>query len=177
MKKHRGMRPHDIVVLLKVITIKGDDWLIKDLANELYISQSEVSESLNRSLIAGLISNNRKRVIRSSLFDFLIYGLKYVYPVKPSSFVRGMRTAHSAPPLSDLILSEDVYVWPCLDGDTKGFSIEPLYPNLPKACKADNNLYELLVLIDAIRIGNKREIKFALEELKIRLVQNEEYYN
>lgn len=42
------MRPHDIVVLLK-IAVKGDkSWLMKDLSFELGISASEISESLNR---------------------------------------------------------------------------------------------------------------------------------
>lgn len=35
MKKHSGMRPHDIVVLLKIAAKKDSDWLMKDLAHEL----------------------------------------------------------------------------------------------------------------------------------------------
>ena len=55
MKKHNGMRPQDIVILLKMITIRKSTWLFKDLAEELKISPSEISESLNRSQIAGFI--------------------------------------------------------------------------------------------------------------------------
>lgn len=169
MKKHNGMRPQDIVILLKIATYGDVDWYMKDIANELFISPSEVTESLNRSVLAGLISNNKKRIMKSSLFDFLVYGLKYVYPVKPEAMVRGIRTSHSAPPLSDEIVSEYIYVWPYIEGDIRGFAIEPLHPNVPKACLKDNKLHELLALVDAIRIGNKREFNLAINELKQRL--------
>ena len=169
MKKHSGMRPQDIVILLKIATYGDSDWYMKDVANNLFISPSEVTESLNRSVLAGLISNNKKRVMKSALFDFLVYGLKYVYPVKPEAMVRGIKTSHSALPLSNEILSEEVCVWPYAEGDARGFAIDPLHPNVPKACLKDNKLYELLTLVDAIRIGNKREYNLAVSELKQRL--------
>ena len=53
MKKHRGMRSQDIVVLIKIAALGEVEWYAKDLAFTLEISQSEVSESLNRSQIAG----------------------------------------------------------------------------------------------------------------------------
>ncbi len=93
MKKHSEMRPHDIVILLKIMTYGDNAWYIKDTASELFISQSEVSESLNRSVLAGLISNNKKSVMKSALFDFPVYDLKYVYPVKPEAMVRGIKTS------------------------------------------------------------------------------------
>ena len=46
MKKHSGMRPLDIVVLLKIALYKGENWKAKDLASNLKISASEISESL-----------------------------------------------------------------------------------------------------------------------------------
>jgi predicted transcriptional regulator len=63
MKKHSGMRPHDIVVLLKIAAKNEKPWMMKDLSVELGISASEVSESLNRSAIAGLIAQDKKRVM------------------------------------------------------------------------------------------------------------------
>lgn len=177
MKKRSGMRPHDVVILLKIKIFEENDWYIKDVANELFISQSEVSESLNRSVIAGLTSNNKKRVMRSALFEFLVYGLKYVYPVKPEGLARGIKTSHSTLPLSNKILSDEIYVWPYADGDARGHVVEPLHPNLPKACLNDSKLYELLALVDAIRIGNKRELHLAVSELKKRLGLNEKYFH
>ena len=169
MKKHSGMRPHDVVILLKIVA-KGDaSWFNKDLANELYISQSEISESLNRSKIAGLISGDKKQVFKLALLDFLRYGLRYVYPEQPSSLVRGVPTSHSAPPLNEVIQSEQDFVWPYALGTNRGFSVEPLHPNVPKACLEDPKLYELLAMTDALRLGKARERNLAIEELEKRL--------
>ncbi len=63
MKEHSGMRPHDIVVLLKIAAKNADSWYMKDLAHELNISASEISESINRSVIAGLIFADKKRLM------------------------------------------------------------------------------------------------------------------
>lgn len=169
MKKHNGMRPHDIVILLKIISYGHENWLMKDLGTDLYISLSEISESLNRSVLSGLLSSNKKRIIKSSLLDFLIFGLKYVFPQKPGTLVRGIATSHSTLPLSNIIVSQEAYVWPYFEGNTRGFTIEPLHPNVPKACLKDPILHELLALTDAIRLGNKREYNIAVEELKKRI--------
>lgn len=163
------MRPHDIVVLLK-IAAKGDiPWLMKDLSSELGISASEISESLNRSAFAGLISKDKHQLMNLSILDFLEYGLPYVYPVRPSAKVRGLPTAHSAPPLNNEIISEDAYVWPYGEGKVRGESIEPLHPNVPKSCLKDSKFYEYMALCDALRVGKARERNIAMAELKKRL--------
>jgi hypothetical protein len=41
--------------------------------------------------------------------DFLKHGPKYVYPQQPEVIVRGIPTAHSAPPLNNTIVSEEHY--------------------------------------------------------------------
>jgi predicted transcriptional regulator len=97
VKRHNGMRPLDIVVLLKIIALEQTDWLKKDLAEWLQISASEVSESLNRSEIAGLVDGTHRSVMRRSLLEFLQFGLRYVFPQQPGALVVGMPTAHSAP--------------------------------------------------------------------------------
>ena len=137
MKKHSGMRPHDIVILLKVAAMKERNWFMKDLAYELGISSSEISESLNRSVIAGLITPDKKRLMNLALLDFLEYGLRYVYPQQPGAITRGIPTAHSALPLSQIISSNEPYIWPYNDGNVRGQSIEPLHPKVPKACLRD----------------------------------------
>ncbi len=169
MKKHSGMRPHDIVVLLKIASKKDRSWYMKDLSYELGISGSEVSESINRSVIAGLIFQDKKRLMMTVILDFLQYGLPYVYPQQPGALVRGVATAHSAPPLNKVIESQDAYVWPYGNGDLRGQSIEPLHPNVPEACLKDDKFYELMSLCDVLRVGKAREKNLAIEELKMRL--------
>ncbi len=163
------MRPQDIVILLKIAALGKTNWLIKDLAAELFISQSEVSESLHRSMEAGLLDTDKFTIMKKSFLDFLKHGLKYVFPEHPGAIVRGMATAHSAKPLSENIYSEDNYVWPYGEGKMRGQSIRPLYPSVPKACLKDDKLYELLALADAIRVGKNREENMAIKELEKRL--------
>lgn len=169
MKQHKGMRPHDIAVLLKIIARKENQWLNKDLAAELFISPSEITESLGRSAIAGLIDPSKKKVFSNSFLDFLLHGLKYVFPVVPGSLVKGVATAQSAPVMSKYFSSAEKYVWPDANGKERGMRIDPLYPGTVKAAANDRSLYDLLALCDVIRVGKVREIKKA-EELLIKLL-------
>jgi predicted transcriptional regulator len=169
MKKHSGMRPHDIVVLLKIAAKKDKPWMMKDLSIELGISASEISESLNRSAIAGLIAKDKKRLMKLAILDFLEHGLRYVYPQQPGAKVRGVPTAHAAPPLDKEIVSNELYVWPYGEGTVRGESIEPLHPKVPVACLKDSIFYEYMALCDALRVGRAREKELAVRQLKKRL--------
>jgi hypothetical protein len=169
MRQHNGMRPQDIVILLKIASKGSKVWLMKDLAHELRISASEISDSFSRSVYAGLLSSDKKQLMKSALLEFLEHGLKYVFPQQPGAIVKGIATAYSAPPLVDEIQSNEFVVWPYAKGNIRGQAIEPLHPNVPAACLDDKNLYELLALADALRIGRKREKSLAIEELKKRL--------
>ena len=170
MKKHNGMRPQDVVILLKISTYKSKDWQMQDIAESLMISASEVSESLNRSKQARLVSDNKRTIYVASFMEFLTFGLKYVFPVSPGSVIRGIPTAHSAPPLDKIIVaSTDIYVWSSSKGTIRGQAIEPLYKTVPHIVLADVELYELLALVDAIRVGRTREVKIAIDELEKRI--------
>lgn len=163
------MKPQDILVLLKIVAIGNDNWQQKPLAEALGMSQSEVSQSVARSQYAGLLFNNGKQVMKSALLDFLQFGIAYVFPQNPGPMVRGIATAHSASPLNENIDSNENYVWPYAKGNERGQSIVPLYPSVPEAALKDQNLYELLALTDALRVGKAREKAQAIVELKKRL--------
>ena len=169
MKKHSGMRPHDVVILLKIAAKASQNWLMKDLAYELGISASEVSESLNRSVIAGLMARDKKRLMQLALLDFLEHGLRYVYPQEPGALKRGIPTAHSAQPLKDMIESSEAFIWPYAHGNVRGQSVEPLHPKVPEASLKDPAFYELVALCDSLRVGRAREKNIAMEELKKRI--------
>lgn len=92
-----------------------------------------------------------------------------MFPAKPESRVRGVRTAYSSPVLANEIVTDDVIVWPDVRADTIGQSIPPLLERareLPTKCP---QVYELLTLVDAIRIGRVRERAKAVEKIKERL--------
>lgn len=169
MKKHKGMRSLDIVILVKIATL-GTEWQMKDLAAALFISQSEVSESLNRSRISGLLTEDKKRLMKNNLLDFLEHGLRFVFPAIPGSIQRGMLTAHSASPLKEQIFAEESFVWPFARGEARGQAVEPLHPGVPEACIRDPILYEMLALVDSVRLGRVREKQLAVAELRQRIL-------
>jgi len=168
------MSPLDIVVLLKITTYGDEPWYQKTLAETLFISQSEISKSLARSKYAGLLDPTGKIVMKLSLMDFLISGIRYVFPQKPGPAVRGIPTSHSAPPLSNEIQSTEPYVWPYGKGTVRGQSILPLYPSVVKAVQNDTQLYELLTMVDALRVGRAREKNLAITELTKRILNGEQ---
>ncbi|MGZ4054009.1 MAG: hypothetical protein ACXVDZ_14430 [Bacteroidia bacterium] len=165
-----NIRPQDVLVLLKIVALGDKEWFHHTLANDIGISQSEVSQSLNRSRYAGLIDDSRKKVMRMALLEFLLYGIRYAFPQQPGAIVRGIPTAHSAPPLSSVIVSSDNYVWPSGIGKIRGQAIAPLYPSVVEAIKNDEKLYELLALVDAMRVGRAREREIAKVELEKRII-------
>lgn len=170
MEIHNGLRPQDVVILLKILTFSTNDWTLADIANSLKISISEVSGALERCRISGLINQSKKKVNKLSLREFLIYGLKYIYPAQIGAPVRGIATAHSAPPINSHITEgKDILVWANSKGTRRGNSVSPLYSTVPKVVLAQPELYEYLVIVDTLRVGRVREKEIAIVELDKRL--------
>ena len=169
------MRPQDVPILLKILSYDRarQSWQMKNLASDLRISPSEVSESLNRSVEADLLDGKKKRVNRLALNDFLMHGIRYVFPQRPGALVRGMNTAHSASPLNKSISSNENFVWPSAEGQVLGQAIEPLYPSVVEASKDDSFLYQCLALIDVLRMGKARERDLARKELETLILDGE----
>lgn len=165
------MKPQDIVILLKISAMGDKSWTQISLAQSLEMSQSEISQSLQRSKFAGLLDSSGKKVMRLTLMDFLQYGVAVVFPQKPGAVVRGIPTAHSAPPLNDKIVSEEFYVWPSAFGKVRGHSITPLFPSVTEAVLKDEKLYQMLALTDTLRVGKVREKNIAVKELKDRILE------
>lgn len=163
------LKPQDVLLLLKIVSEDNVLWNQKPMAEALGMSQSEVSESVGRSKYARLLDPKGKSVYKMALMEFLQYGLRYVFPVKPGPVVRGIPTAHSTSPLNDQIQSKEHYVWPYGKGTIRGHSILPLYPSAPEAALKDGKLHALLALVDAMRVGRAREKELAVDELKKRL--------
>ncbi len=181
MKKHNGMRPQDVVIILKIISSsitknklddsKSEVLNNKNIAKNLQMSEAEISESLRRSEYAGLITDKiTKKVNQRAFLDFLLYGIKYVFPVHPGALVRGVPTAHSALPMKDKIVSDELFVWQHPEGIVRGQAIEPLYHTVPKIVEEDPKLYELLALVDCIRTGTSRINNIAVKELENRIL-------
>lgn len=167
------MSPQDIVVLLKIIASDNEPWVQITMAQKLGLAQSEMSRSIARSKYAGLLDSSGRKVRRLALMDFIQYGLQYAFPQRPGSAVRGIPTSHSAPPLKKLIQSSEDFVWPYSKGTHRGYAVTPLYKSVPEVVINDQVLHEYLALVDAIRIGNSREKKIAVAELKKGILHTE----
>ncbi|RXG33011.1 transposase [Leeuwenhoekiella marinoflava] len=96
MQKTTELTAIDIAMLLKLIANQDNPLMQTQLSEQLYIAQSEVSRSLSRLDYAQLYSKHNKSVSRMNTFEFLVYGVKYAFPVQPGSIVRGIVTNASA---------------------------------------------------------------------------------
>lgn len=175
MRKHNGMRPQDVAILLKIVALGSQSWQLASLASALKISISEISESLNRSSIAGLIDYNKKKINHQNFMEFLEHGVKYVFPQQPGAMLRGVPTAHSHPDVKKIFISELHYVWPDSNGEVMGLMIEPFYKKQTEAIKEDKGYYKLLSLVDMIRVGKVREVKYAIKELSKEILNEPSY--
>lgn len=164
------LKPQDVVILLKVLCWEGT-WTYEQLALSLKTSTSVVHESLRRCEVSRLYHRNYRQVMREALLEFLVHGVKYVFPATVGNLKRGIPTAHSAEPLKDLLMVGEPmpYVWGFSRGTVKGQEIKPLYKQLPEVIGDDRRFYEILCLVDALRIGKMREQELAIAALKERL--------
>lgn len=165
------LKPQDIVILLKLVTMGDRPWSYNGLANELFMSPSETHSGIKRAAAARLFDVGRNVPLVKALEEFLVHGVKYAFPPDRGALTRGIPTSHAAPPLKEYIAQskDPPPVWPDPEGTVRGYEFSPLYKSVPKAASRDSNLYELLALVDAIREGRARERELAVKELKARL--------
>jgi len=184
-----NLSPQDVVVVLKLLAAGPKSWTYARLGQELALSPSQVFRSVDRAEAVRLLESGFRTVPpppgakgqdfsvlpsrpnRPNLKEFLIHGVKYAFPVHRGGLVRGVPTAHAAPPLNQQIAEsfEPPPVWPDAEGSVRGVEFSPLYKNVPAAARRDPKLYELLALVDAIRDGRAREREIAIRELTARI--------
>lgn len=152
-----------------------ESYSVRSLATETGISKSQVSLSINRILDVGLAvrdqSHGYPKVNRKALYEFIVYGLRYVFPARPGSLTRGIATSVGAPVFKHKLMTagDSVPVWPDARGKTKGVAVEPLFKSATHAVRLDSKMYAMLSLVDAIRIGSARERKVAVQLLAVFL--------
>src|SRR6185437_274943 len=150
------LKPQDVYVTLKIVA-SGFRGPYAQLATELAMSSSEVYASVKRAQSARLIHGPelRNRPNLAALEEFLVHGLKYVFPADRGEFTRGVPTSYAAAPLRGAIGqgNEPIPVWPYAQGKERGIAFEPLYKTAPGAAMRDPAFYEFLSLADALRDG------------------------
>ncbi len=171
------IKGQDIVVILKIVAQKDEELSFIRLATDLEMSSSEVHAAVKRAVKSGLMQveantggSHRKLPNRQGLLEFLVHGLRYVFPAERGSETRGMPTGLFAPGLGQQIVSAGpVPVWPDPTGEVRGYEFRPLFRSVPAAARRDTGLYDLLALVDAIRGGFARERNIAARELTKRI--------
>lgn len=178
------LKPQDVVLLLKLLANSDHlKWPQAQMARELCVSVSEVNAGIKRLIASGLLiiaspalislDELRKRLqseqqidrlyqpILKACEEFLVSGVKYMFPAKLGEMTRGIATSYAAPVLKRYIHigADPIPVWPYAEGEEKGMSLEPLYPSVPKSISLfpDTKFYDLLCLVDTLRQGNVRE--------------------
>ncbi len=167
------LKPQDILVLLKLLTLKKQPWSYAWLGVQLGMSPSQLHSSVKRIQKSQLAVKRGDTVVPNlrNLEEFIVHGLKYVFVPEKGEITRGMPTAHAAPFLAEHFQPSNELppVWPDKDGNVRGESFSPIYKLAPRAAQLDDELYELLTIIDAIRGGRARERKIAIDVLRDRL--------
>lgn len=167
-----GWQAVDDTVSVKSEVSWADRYTVRALSGALGLSKSEISNSLARCREAGLVKNDYEtslpNVNRLALLRITEHALKYFFPARIGTLVRGIPTGFSAPVLSRHLKSAGsvIYVWPDPQGTERGQAVEPLYKSVPAAVKADRTLYHYMALVDSIRMGGPREVEVAVQLLK-----------
>ena len=163
MREIHGIKPQDILLLMKMLV--SSNLPQKDLAFMLKISTAEVSHGLKRLKLSGLINSENKPILEACV-EFIIHGLKYVFPAELGTLSAGIPTAHSKPGFNFVKQNKDqIYVWPYAEGTVRGISIKPIHPSFPEACKNDKKLYVIASLAEMVRAGRARERNIAADKL------------
>jgi hypothetical protein len=172
VNKQLTLKPQDVIVALKLRLLNGEPSTFAALSHALALSASEIHASFNRAQLARLVTpqEGAAEVNRPGLIEFLIYGLSYAFPPVMGAPTRGLLTGYGMEPLrSTIVHAEEAPVWPFAKGDARGPALYPLYPTVPIAALRDRSLYEVLALIDSLRIGAARERDIAVKLLIERL--------
>lgn len=173
MERKMVIKPQDIVVLVKLISLEGKNWSQNGIANEICLSPSQINDGFKRLVSSGLLtpyqSPNKPKPIIQACEEFFIHAMRYVFPAKLGEMVRGIPTSYAAPSLSNQIVigKDPIPVWPYGEGTQRGVALRPLYHSVPESVSKypDPLFYDLLTLLDAIRSGRTRERNLASQKL------------
>ena len=172
------LNPQDLLVLLKAAAHPPQRWTYAALGAELALSASEAHASVKRAVACGLAvapARGEWLPLRPQLLEFMLHGVRYVWPATPGPVKRGVPTAFGAEPLAShlTVAPGEAPVWAHPSGSAKGPTLSPLYRTAPQAALADPALHRLLALLDALRTGRARERALAARLLQAELMPTE----
>jgi hypothetical protein len=165
-----SLRPFDVAVALRLLLVPEDRY--EPLAEALVTSTSAVHRSVARLQLAGLCRPASRTIVRPALREFLLQGVRYVFPAVHGPERTGLPTAWAHPDVAPLFAdgeSARALVWPSDKADVRGESLVPLFANLPAVAARDPRLHHLLAMVDAVRAGGTRERRVVGDALSERI--------
>ena len=172
------LKAQDVVVALKIALLNDAPWTQSQLAYELGMSASEVNGAIRRGITCDLLrrdkSSRKVTALQQNLLEFVLHGLRYVFPAERGAPARGLPTGVAMEKFRSLLVrsADPPPVWPDSKGGTRGYALKPLYPSVPFAAGRDAALYELLAMIDALRDGVSSERETAAVEISRLLTKS-----
>jgi hypothetical protein len=169
------LRAQDVLVICKLFSLNGGDWTFNRLSDDLGISASEVHNSVARCKSSQHIicPGGALKVAPKNLFELLAYAVPRIFYAVRGGLEMGMPTGAHMPTIKMSFNSIDKtvpLVWPCSDGTVRGESLLPIYSSVPQAASKDTVLYELLSLVEIIRVGESKSKKQAIALLEKRIL-------
>lgn len=168
------LRAQDILVALALAGRARSEWRFDGLSQELGLSTSEIHRAIGRLRESGLVDEASETVHAARLLEFVVHGLKYVFPIRFGAPARGLATGPSAEPLRSILADvapgdDGAWVWPSPAGETRGIAVEPLVPAAIDASSRNPRLHARLAAVDALRGGRARERRLAEQWLRTNL--------
>jgi hypothetical protein len=168
-----ALKPLDVYVILKILSLKSERWNYEKLAKSLLMSSSEAHAAVKRGLHSGLIrealgEETNQRPVAGALVEFLVHGIRYAFPPDRGPMVRGVPTGFAAPGLENLVTSTDepFYVWPSPHGEMRGQSFSPLFRRAPEAVREAPRFHQYLGLTDILRQPSPRQREIADSQIR-----------
>jgi hypothetical protein len=156
--------PFDIVVALRLTEQAGT---FAQIAEELAVVPSQVHLAVRRLAAAGLQRPGARSTNARALHEFLVHGVRFMFPASKGQLANGVPTAYSAPPLSAEVDALDVLVWPAPlhPAAVQGFSIAPLYRAAHTLIDRSPRTYQLLAVTDTLRLADASLHPLATERM------------
>ena len=198
MLRSTSLKAQDVLVACKLYSLAevvrpASDWTYSGLSGELGISLSETYNSFERCCLAQLIVTVRDRrvVSKRHFYELLAVAVPRIFYAARGGLEVGLPTSVHAPALRSKfegVPGAIPTVWPCdysADKEVgkeyrrensrpllriRGESISPIYPSVPEAAAQDSLLYELLALVDVVRIGDTRSRNLAVAILEKKIL-------
>lgn len=166
-QKQITLRPSDVVVACQLTCTPQAPFA--HLAQSTRLSAGECHNAVRRLRFARIVLPDERRVAGEVFRGFLADGVPFAFPAMLGAETIGIPTAHAAPAFASVVTSTDRFVWADPSGSVRGRSVVPLFPGAPALAATNEALYDLLTIIDAVRIGTTRIRRVAIDALADRI--------